>query len=124
MHNSLICTPHDFYTYVDYHDNSTEPTAAQPAASEDTTTPAYAYYIIGIGSGVLLIVLTIVALCFAYTCYVKYNNAIELPPTEDPWKHLYSVSIAIQLKYVCTAFFSCKHYYLVNGLLYKLYELQ
>ena len=63
-----------------------------PVTSEDAT-PTYAYYIIGIGSVVLLIILILVTCCFAYTCYVKRANAIiDLPTTEDPWKHLYSVS--------------------------------
>ena len=76
--------------------NETVPTRI-PVTSEDTT-PTYVYYIIGIGSAVLLIILTLVTCCFAYTCYVKYNNAIiDLPTTEDPWKHLYSVSACNKL---------------------------
>ena len=68
-----------------------------PVTSEDSI-PNYAYYIIGIGSAVLLIILTLVTCCFVYTCYVKHNNAIvDLPITEDPWKHLYSVSATFKL---------------------------
>ena len=64
------------------------------AVSEDVTTPTYAYYIIGIGSAVLLIALTLVVCCCVYTSYVKWNNSKnKLPPSiRDPWGPLYAVS--------------------------------
>ena len=93
-----------FVSYIDYYDNTTEVTN-QPVMSqhsEDTTTPVYAYYIIGIGSAVLLIALTLAICCCAYTCYVRWINAKELPPMpvsmKDPWG-LYSVSC-----YYCCSF--------------------
>ena len=95
-----------FVSYIDYYDNTTEVVLTdQPVMSqhsEDTTTPVYAYYIIGIGSAVLLIGLTLAVCCCAYTCYVRWINAKELPPMpvsmKDPWG-LYSVSC-----YYCCSF--------------------
>ena len=84
------------YSCTDYYDDIAEivPTRI-PVTSEDAT-PTYAYYIIGIGSAVLLIILALVTCCFVYTCYVKCNNTVvDLPTTEDPWKHLYSVSTTL-----------------------------
>ena len=90
---------HDLCSCIDYYDNNdtTETvTTNSPVISEDDRIPTYAYYIIGIGSGVLLIVLTLVICCFTYTCYVKYKNAKALPTTsEDPWKQFYLVSATI-----------------------------
>ena len=91
---------HYLFVYTEYYDNTTNiPVVTdQPVMSqhseEDTTTPVYAYYIIGIGSAVLLIALTLAICCCTYTCYVRWNNAKELPPltsVKDPWG-LYSVS--------------------------------
>ena len=91
---------HYLFVYTEYYDNTTNiPVVTdQPVMSqhseEDTTTPVYAYYIIGIGSAVLLIALTLAVCCCTYTCYVRWNNAKELPPltsVKDPWG-LYSVS--------------------------------
>ena len=90
---------HDLCSCIDYYDyNDTTETVPtnSPVISEDNRIPTYAYYIIGIGSGVLLIVLTLVICCFTYTCYVKYKNAKTLPTTsEDPWKQFYLVSAAL-----------------------------
>ena len=83
------------FSCVDYYDNTTElVTTNKPVILEDTTTPTYAYYIIGIGSAVLLIVLILITLCLIYVCYVRWNNAKELPPSvKDPWSGpLYTVS--------------------------------
>ena len=67
------------FSCVDYYDNTPELVAT--VISEDTTIPTYAYYIIGIGSAVLLIVLTLITLCLICVCYVRWNNAKELPPS-------------------------------------------
>ena len=70
------------FSCVDYYDNTTElVTNNKPVVSKDTATPTYAYYIIGIGSAVLLIVITLIILCLICVCYVRWNNAKELPPS-------------------------------------------
>ena len=68
-------------------DNNTTTTvpirpSKMPVQSEDdhNATPTYAYYIIGIGGAVLMIALALVICCCGYTCYVKWNNAKQLPP--------------------------------------------
>ena len=98
-----MCSCVDYYNSTDY-DNTTETVATNsPVISEDDRIPTYAYYIIGIGSGVLLIILTLVVCCFTYTCYVKYKNAKESPTTiEDPWKQ--------QFYFVSAAKYSTKHF--------------
>lgn len=83
--------------HADYYDNTTEAvTNDRSVISEDTTVPTYAYYIIGIGGALLIIVLTVVIVCLACICYVRWNNAKELPPSaKDPWSGpLYLVSAA------------------------------
>ena len=83
------------YSYIDHNNNVSEIDPPEKAAvSEDATTPTYAYYIIGIGSAVLLIALTLVICCCVYTSYIKWNNARnKLPPSiRDPWGPLHLVS--------------------------------
>ena len=88
------------YYYADYNQSEIVPPEVSSVSEDDATTPTYAYYIIGIGSAVLLIALTLVICCCAYTCYVRWNNARsnkKLPPSfADPWG-LYSVSNLLML---------------------------
>ena len=66
------------------------PPADTPIQSEDKTTPTFAYYIIGIGGVLLIIVLAFVIYCCARTCYLKWSEAnVTFPTTKNP---LYSVS--------------------------------
>ena len=88
--------------YVDYNETTEIVPPEKAAVSEDATTPTYAYYIIGIGSAVLLIALTLVVCCCVYTSYVKCvnNRRNKLPPSvKDPWGPLYSVSIVTHYHY-------------------------
>ena len=50
----------------------------------------------------LLTIIVVVTLCLAYICYVRWNNAKELPPAvKDPWSGpLYTVSRCYVCMYV------------------------
>ena len=61
-----------------------------PIQSEDKTTPTFAYYIIGIGGVLLVVVLAFVIYCCARTCYLKWSEANVTFPTAK--NQLYSVS--------------------------------
>ena len=108
-----MCSCVDYYDNTDYNETTETVATNRPVISEDDRMPTYAYYIIGIGGGVLLIVLTLVVFCFTYTCYVKYKNAKELATTsEDPWKQqFYTVSAAVYM----LAKYSTKHFSSYNS---------
>jgi len=91
-------------TYIDYYDNTTEPViipSKKPVISEDNAMPTYAYYIIGIGSAVLIIALGLAICCCSYTCYVKWQNAKTVLPSsiKGPWGPIYSVSSYLCIPY-------------------------
>ena len=101
-----MCSCVDYYNSTDIYDTTEIVATNEPVISEDDRIPTYAYYIIGIGGGVLLIILALVVCC--YTCYVKYKNAKELAiSSEDPRKQqFYTVSAAVYM----LAKYSTKHF--------------